>query len=65
EIFNTLGQRVRTLVDEHQVAGSYTVFWQGNDDARRDVTSGIYFYQLTISGSDFNKVLMKKMVKLQ
>ena len=65
DIFNTLGQRVRTLVDEHQVAGSYTVFWQGNDDARRDVTSGIYFYQLTISGSDFNKVLMKKMVKLQ
>ncbi len=65
EIFNTLGQRVKTLVDEHKAAGSYSIFWQGSDDLRRNVSSGIYFYQLTINGSDFNKVLMKKMVKLQ
>jgi len=65
EIFNTLGQQVKTLVDEHQVAGSYTIYWNGSDNFHRSSASGIYFYQLTITGPDFNKVLMKKMVKLQ
>ena len=47
EIFNILGQKVATLVDEHQDAGSYTVTWdsRGSDGTR--VSSGIYLYRLT------------------
>ena len=42
DIYNTLGQRVETLVSDHLEAGQHTVTW----DASR-VSSGIYFYRLT------------------
>jgi hypothetical protein len=54
EIFNTLGQKVKTLVNhESQSAGFYVAEWDGRNDAGTPVVSGIYFYHLeTISGAD-------------
>jgi flagellar hook assembly protein FlgD len=46
KIYNILGQKVRTLVDESKRAGSYEVIWDGKDDKGKEVGSGIYFYQL-------------------
>ena len=46
EIFNILGQRVITLVDEDQPAGSRTVKWTGVDRNGVPVTSGVYFYTI-------------------
>lgn len=48
-VYNSLGQVVRTLVDEMQTAGSYQVTWDGKDGRGRDVASGIYYYRL-VSG---------------
>jgi hypothetical protein len=45
-IYNILGQKVRTLVDEERLPGEYKVIWEGKDDSNREVSSGIYFYQL-------------------
>lgn len=45
EIFNVLGQKVRTLVNENKSAGSYRVEWGGADDAGNTVASGIYLYR--------------------
>lgn len=47
KIYNVLGRKVRTLVDEPQKAGSYQVSWDGKDDRGNDVSSGIYFYTFT------------------
>lgn len=44
-IYNILGKRVRTLVDELKVAGSYTVNWDATDSEGRRVSSGMYFYR--------------------
>jgi hypothetical protein len=46
-IYNVLGQRVKTLVDEVQPAGSYRVTWNGRNDTGQRVSSGVYFYRLT------------------
>jgi len=46
KIYNLLGQEVRTLVDEAQAAGYYTVMWDGRDRSGSDVPSGVYFYRL-------------------
>ncbi len=43
EIFNVLGQRVRTLVNGNVQAGRHTVTWNGRDDAQVELASGIYF----------------------
>ena len=45
-IYNILGQKVRTLLDEERLPGSYQVIWDGKNDTGKEVTSGIYFYQL-------------------
>ena len=47
EIFNVLGQKVRTLVDETKTAGSYRVQWDGRDDAGSAVSTGLYLYRLS------------------
>jgi hypothetical protein len=46
EIYNVLGQKVRTLANDHQTAGYRTVIWDGNDDSGNQVSTGIYFYRL-------------------
>ena len=46
QIYNSLGQNVRTLVSEHQRPGSYTHAWDGLDDQGQGVSSGTYFYRL-------------------
>ncbi len=46
EIFNILGQHVRTLIDETKVAGSYEITWNATDDAGSKVSSGIYLCKM-------------------
>ena len=43
EIYNIAGQRVKTLVNESQSAGSHRVLWDGTDKSDNNVPSGIYF----------------------
>lgn len=46
EVFNTLGQQVRKLLDDDLPAGEHAVEWDGRTDARQPVSSGVYFYRL-------------------
>jgi hypothetical protein len=46
EIYNTLGQRLATLVNEVKNDGFYTVTWNGRTDRGISVASGMYFYQI-------------------
>jgi branched-chain amino acid transport system substrate-binding protein len=50
DIFNVLGQQVRTLVDEHQATGLHTAVWDARDDQGRGVAAGIYFYRIAVDG---------------
>ena len=45
-IYNVLGQKVRTLFDDHQEAGMQTLTWDGRGDDGAQLSSGIYFYRL-------------------
>jgi flagellar hook assembly protein FlgD len=49
-VFNTLGQRVRTLVQQHQDAGLQTVTWNGTDDNGQNVSGGLYFFKIIATG---------------
>jgi C1A family cysteine protease len=46
EIFNMLGQKVRTLVAEEKLPGFYKIQWDGLDDAGTGVPSGLYLYRM-------------------
>jgi subtilisin family serine protease len=46
DIFNVLGRRVYTLVNETQAPGAYQVFWQATDGRGLPLPSGVYFIRL-------------------
>lgn len=45
-IFDNLGRHIRTLVNERQPAGSYSIRWDGHNDAGLPVASGTYLLRL-------------------
>ncbi len=61
EIFNVLGQKVRTLLSAQQNAGYYNVRWNGRDNNGRLAGSGLYIYR--ISAGSF--VAARKMILLR
>ena len=61
EVFNVLGQRVATLVDEERPAGVHTAAWNATDAVGRAVGAGVYFYRLSSVGQP---MLTRRMVLL-
>jgi subtilisin family serine protease len=55
QVFNVLGQRVKTLVGGEMSAGYKSVAWNGVDESGAEVSSGIYFYILKTGGKTFTK----------
>ncbi|MCX6145585.1 MAG: T9SS type A sorting domain-containing protein [Ignavibacteriales bacterium] len=49
-IYNMLGQKVNTLVNETEKRGTYRVQFEGSS-----LSSGVYFYRLTVSGTSMVK----------
>ncbi|MBN1560280.1 S8 family serine peptidase [candidate division KSB1 bacterium] len=45
-IYNTVGQRVRLLVDATLDAGQHAILWDGSDESGHDVVSGLYLVRL-------------------
>ncbi len=58
QIFNVLGQKVRTLINTPHDPGQYRVTWNGTDESGSQVSSGIYFYRLITN----NHLTTKKMI---
>jgi len=56
EVYNLLGEKVVTLVDEEQQAGYKSVTWDGSE-----VSSGVYLYKL--SAGDFTDTRRMLLVK--
>ena len=54
-VYNMLGQKVRTLVDKKQVAGAYTIKWDGTDDFGMSLAGGIYFCKLLVADETYTQ----------
>lgn len=61
EIYDILGNHVRTLVKRHQQAGSYSIKWDGRDELSQIVASGVYVYRIRAG----NFTQSRKMLFLQ
>ncbi|MAG20541.1 MAG: hypothetical protein CMF77_00005 [Candidatus Marinimicrobia bacterium] len=60
-IYDLLGKQIKTLVNQSQDAGNRTAVWDGTDDLGRQVSAGVYLYQ--IEAGDFTQT--RKMVLLK
>jgi hypothetical protein len=61
QIYNLLGQNIRTLVNARQEAGYREVVWDGRNNVGNAVASGIYIYRIEAG----NFVQTRKMVLMR
>ena len=60
-IYNMLGQKVRTLVNQKLQHGSHNATWDGTTDTGSQVPSGVYLYKLKSDNfSDTKKMILMK-----
>ncbi|TSA25230.1 T9SS C-terminal target domain-containing protein [bacterium] len=60
EIFNILGQKIKTVSDGYLNAGEHSVEWNGKDENGNSLSNGVYFYKMNTENSS----IIKKMILL-
>ncbi len=58
DIYNALGQRIKTLVNSVVNPGFYTARWDARADNGVMVGNGIYFYRLSATGENITKKIV-------
>ena len=58
DIYNILGQHVKTLVDKDLVPGNYQVDWDATSSSSRRVATGIYLYRLQVDKESRSKKML-------
>jgi len=64
DIYNVLGQKVRTLVNSMHEAAFHKVVWNSRDDYGKSVPSGMYIYRITATDPSSGKTKFTKARKL-
>jgi hypothetical protein len=54
-VFDVDGRLVRTLVDSYKASGRHQARWDGRDARGAPLSSGIYYYRLTVAGEIASK----------
>ena len=66
EVFNMMGQKIASLVQDRQAAGEYRVLWNGGDSAGMQVASGVYICRMRVwgdsEGQSDGQFFIKKLV---
>jgi hypothetical protein len=60
-IYDILGRKVITLINEKMSAGSHRCIWNGRNQSGRTVASGVYFYMLRSA----DRVISKRLLLLK
>jgi len=60
-IYDMLGRKVKTLINQNQDAGHKSVIWDATNDFGKPVSAGIYLYQIQVD----EYISTKKMVLLK
>ena len=56
-IYDARGQLIRELQSGNQIAGVHEEFWDGTNQFRKEVSSGVYFIRLVANGEPITKRL--------
>ncbi len=65
EIFNIMGQKVKTLTSQIQAAGEYNVTWDGRSDNGSLLSNGVYIYRMQVVAKGQNFTAQKKMILMK
>lgn len=65
DIYNTNGQKIRTLVQESQSDGIHQAVWNGRQDNGMAAPSGMYFYKIQVDHSSESFSETRRMVLMK
>lgn len=60
KVYDVLGNEVATLVNEYKAAGSYEIIFDASN-----LTSGVYYYKLSVTSEEYSFTETKKMVLIR
>jgi len=60
-VYDLFGREVKTLVNETKAAGEYTITWNGKDNYNKQVSTGVYFYNMR--AGNFTKTMKMMLMK--
>ena len=60
-IYNMLGQHIKTLLNEKQSSGLHKIIWDGSNEFGIRVANGMYIYRVSFK----NQIINKTMIKLE
>jgi len=58
DVYNIKGQKVKTLINEMKEPGHYQAIWDGTDNNKKQVASGVYLYRLSTGKKTLNKKML-------
>ena len=60
EIYNNIGQKIKTLINKNQSAGKHSVIWDGTNNAGNKLQPGIYYCEMKLNYKFIktNKILL-------
>jgi len=58
DVYNSLGENIKTLLNANRAAGDYSVFWDGTNQAGQYVSKGTYYVRIELAGDLVNKKIV-------
>jgi len=63
DVYDITGNKIRNLTDSEFEAGDHSLIWNGEDSQGKEMPSGMYFYNMSVSGSSI--VQTKRMILIR
>jgi len=60
-VYNVMGQKVKTLIDDDLKAGIHMISWDGTNQSWQNVSSGVYLYRIVTQ----ENIVTKKMILMK
>ena len=58
KVYDILGKKIKTLVNQWKSAGVHNEIWSGQNDNNQMVSSGVYFYQVKVGDEQITKKMI-------
>ena len=58
KVYDILGKKIKTLVNQWKSAGVHNETWSGQNDNNQVVSSGVYFYQVKVGDEQITKKMI-------
>ena len=64
KVYNIIGREIAVLTNQSYASGHYSLVWDGRDSHGQQVSSGMYFYEITATDAASSSLVFRTMNKM-